>query len=116
MHYLMILLLCPLLLNCTDTREHDSRMAVKSLIAAPESKVRLAMSKVLTFGSYSLPDVEQEFHSALPEGRLRLLDVIERLGDQSAIPFLEFLSRWEPDSQVRQRAKVIAEALHQSRI
>jgi hypothetical protein len=96
---------------CTDEREQASRLVVKSLAAAPKDKAAREAEKVLSFGRYALPDIEQELQVSPLEGKLRLLDVLERLKDREALPFLDFLARWEREEAARKRAGQVAKAI-----
>jgi hypothetical protein len=96
-----------------EEREQATRRAVKSLVAAPEEYVAGERRRVVAFGRYALPDIEQEFHSADPGGRVRLLEALERLAQEESLPFLKLVARWDEDDAVRKRAaKVVATLDH----
>jgi hypothetical protein len=103
--------LCTLFLGCADDRERLCHIAAKSVVAAPENKARGEMDKLLSFGRYALPDIEQEFHAANATGRLRLLEVLRRLGLPEALPFLQVVVRWDGEEEVRRAAEEVARAL-----
>ena len=88
-------------------------MVTKSVVAAPESKARGEIDRLLAFGRYALPDIEQEFHGASTTGRLRLLEVLRRLRLPETIPFLEVVARWDTEQKVRKEAEAVAAALAQ---
>lgn len=95
--------------GCDDDNERRCRLAVKSLVAAPNDRASGELDKVVAFGRYALPDIEQEFHSASVTGRRRLLDALGRLRLDEARPFLVFVARWEVDPDVRRQAAHLAE-------
>ena len=97
--------------GCTDDRERACRLAVKSLVAAPDKHLRTEMAKVVAFGTYALPDIEQEMHGAPIKGRLRLLDAVRRIGSPEAVPLLDFLIRVDTDDAVRKEAQKVARQL-----
>lgn len=92
-------------------RERGSRIAARSLVAAPETKVEGELDRMVAFGPYALPDIEQEMHNAPVAGRLRLLRAIERIGSREAVPFLTFLASHDGDKLVRRRAATLARSL-----
>jgi hypothetical protein len=110
---LALLLLC----SCANEieRERACRLAVKSLVAAPPSKVPGELARVVKHGRYALPDIEQEMHQAPAGSRLRLLDAIERIGDAEAVPLLEFVARHDTEDRVRKRARYVARTLRRAR-
>jgi len=109
----VLLLFCLTLASCVNDldRERRCRLAVRSLAAAPQRAVESELDKVVAFGSYALPDIEQAMHSAPVAKRLRLLRAIERVQAPEAIPFLRFLARWDTDDAVRRTAKQTADQL-----
>ncbi len=106
-------LLSLLLVGCSDNRERPCHIAAKSVVAAPESKARGEMERLLAFGRYALPDIEQEFHGASTTGRLRLLEVLRRLRLPETIPFVEVVARWDAEDKVREEAKAVAAEIAQ---
>ena len=84
--WLMLVCLALLSAGCSKTeQERASRLAVKRVLAAPQAKLADEMRHIVAMGSYVLPDVVQEYHTAPPIGRLRLLDVLRRIGDPEAV-------------------------------
>ena len=111
MRFLLCLPACLGLLSCDADRERASHIAVKSLAAAPESKVPGEMQRVLALGRYALPDIEQEIHGASSRGRLRLLEALRRLKDREALPLVDTVARWDVDPGARALAKEVAQEL-----
>jgi hypothetical protein len=93
---------------CSDGDERRCHLAVKSLVAAPQSKVAGELDKVVAFGRYALVDIEQEYHAASGSGRRRLLDALDRLRLAEAQPFVEQIARGETDPTVREQAARLA--------
>jgi hypothetical protein len=109
-----VLLLSAVLLalaGCTDEREQPCRLAVRSLAAAPEDRAAGELKKVLAFGRYALPDIEQELHAASTTGRKRLIEALRKLREREAIPFLEIVARWDEEPEVRALAREVAASL-----
>jgi hypothetical protein len=94
---------------CTDSRERPCRIAVKSLALAPDNKAAGELVKVVAFGRYALPEIEQEYHYASTKGRLRYLDALRRIKDADAVRFLQVVARWDDDDAVRRTAKQVAD-------
>lgn len=92
-------------------REQRSRIAVRSLVAAPDHAVEGELNKVVALGHYALMDIEQVMHAAPVVGRLRLLRAMERIGSPEAIPLLRFLALRDTDDAVRRRAAQLARTL-----
>ena len=111
---LLLLLLLPLASACTDRRERPCRIAVKSLAAAPDSRAPGELEKVVAFGHYALPDIEQEFHATSLKGRLRYLDALRRIRSTDSVAFLETVARWDPDDAVRRGAADLARGLRRA--
>ena len=108
-----IVLVAALQAGCVDSteREQPCRIAVKSLAAAPENRAAGELQKVLRFGRYALPDIEQELQIASVVGRKRLLEALRRLREPESIPFLETVARWDEAKEVRALASEIASDL-----
>jgi len=91
--------------------EHASRIAARSLVAAPESKAPGEMAKVVALGTFVLPDVEQEMHTAPASGRKRLIEAMRRMDNPRCLTLLDFVARWDADDTVRRRARLAAAAI-----
>jgi hypothetical protein len=96
---------------CTDSRERPCRIAVKSLALAPDNKAAGELVKVVSYGRYALPEIEQEYHYASTKGRMRYLDAMQRIKDAEAVRFLRVVVRWDDNDAVRRRAKEVADEL-----
>jgi len=103
-----------LVTGCDDDRERKCQLAVRSLAAAPEAKAAHEMERVIAFGRYALPDIEQEIHTANVRGRERLLEAISRLRLTEALPLTEYVARWDESAQVRARAGLVSARLRSS--
>jgi hypothetical protein len=111
----ILALLMALVGSCVSTDEEWAcRLAVKRLVAAPERLVEAETRRVVAYGTYALPDIEQELHVAPAKGRLRLLEALRRIGSPESLPLLEFLGRRDTDDAVRERAAQIAAMLRRS--
>jgi hypothetical protein len=106
----LVLALTPAL-ACTDARERPCRIAVKSLGVAPDGKAAGELAKVVAFGHYALPDIEQEFHASTLKGRLRYLDALQRIRSSDSVAFLRTVARWDSDDAVRKGAAELARQL-----
>ena len=97
--------------GCSDNREYHSRAAVRALLKSKDSLVRHHRARLVSMGRYVLPDIEQEYQGTTCKGRLRLLDVLERMGDPEALHFLRHVARRDADSVCRKKAKQVIKAL-----
>lgn len=111
----LLLTFSTFLLACSDNQEYASRAAVKALLESKDSLVRHHRARLVTMGRYVLPDIEQEFQGASYKGRLRLLDVLERMGDPEALHLVRHVARWDEDSICRKRAQKVARTLAKSK-
>ena len=109
----LLALLAPVA-SCGRDVERQCRIAVRSLVAAPKNRVAGELDKVVAFGRYALPDIEQEFHSSSTAPRGRLLDALSRLNLRESIPFVELAARWEKDATVRSQAEAVLRKLRAS--
>lgn len=107
----LLLLVSFLLPACSDNREYASRAAVKSLLESKDSLVRHHRARLVTMGRFVLPDIEQEYQGTTYKGRMRLLDVLERMGDPEALHLVRHIARWDADSVCRERAAEVAKTL-----
>ena len=101
----------PLCSGCEDTREAKCRLWVQRLIKARTRQVEVAHKRVVAFGRYAIPEIEQEFPSATADQKIRLLEALGGIADKEAIPLLIIISERDPNSDVRERAKRIAKKL-----
>jgi hypothetical protein len=100
------------LLGCAaKDEERSSRLAIKRLVAAPEGKLPGELRRVVAMGTYVLPDIEQEMHSAPIQGRLRMVEAMRRINSAESLKLLDFLRRWDSDDTVRRRARLAATAI-----
>lgn len=115
---------CPSVLRCTlvvclvvvcgcagKDEERIARIAIKRLVAAPEGKLSGELRRVVAMGTYVLPDIEQEMHSAPIQGRLRMVEAMRRINSAESLKLLDFLVRWDSDDTVRRRARLAATAI-----
>lgn len=100
--------------GCQNDREDSCHLAVRSYAAAPAKAAETELAKVAAFGKLALPDIEQEFHDADRDTKLRLLTAVEQINDPQALPFLDFISRPGGDEQVSQRAREVAAKVHRA--
>ena len=114
-HILVLLAALLLLPACSDNREHASRAAVKALLDSKDSLVRHHRARLVAMGRYVLPDIEQEYQGAPYKGRLRLLDVLERMGDPEAVHLVRHIARWDEEDLCRERAKKVLLTLQKKR-
>lgn len=110
---MLLVLAATTLIGCAKDleREQRSRIAVRSLVAAPDHAVEGELNKVVALGHYALMDIEQTMHAAPVVGRLRLLRAIERIGSPEPIPLLRFLALHDSDDAVRRRAAQLTATL-----
>lgn len=111
----LILLAAVGLAACPSTdEERGARIAIKRLVAAPESKLPHELRRVVALGAFALPDIEQEMHTVPAAGRLRLVEAIRRIKSPESLHLLDFLARWDTDDTVRRRASRAAAAIRTS--
>jgi hypothetical protein len=90
--------------GCEDPAERNSQRAVRDLVKAKPEQQDRALDRVVALGRQALTDIEQEMHSAKPEGRVRLLHALRRIGQREALPLVRFIARWAEDPEVRRQA------------
>lgn len=92
-----------------DKQEQISRTRVEALAKSSSHSHRDALQRVIELGRFALVDIEQAFHSANDDGRLRLLEAIRRIGDPDALPFVQFIARSAPrvSLDVKQKAEAV---------
>ena len=97
--------------GCQHDREYEARLAVRRVIAAPVGKLPAEMKRTVAMGEYVLPDIEQAVHASPVAGRLRLVELMRRIGSPKSLPLLDLLARWDTDDAVRRRARQAAAAI-----
>ena len=90
--------------GCDNPAERTAQRAVRGLVKARPAQRDRALDRVVALGRLALTDIEQEMHSAKPEGRVRLLHALRRIGEREALPLVRFLARWAEDPEVRRQA------------
>jgi len=108
---MMLLLLWILPWGCDQRRERSMRIAVRSLAAAPKDRAAGELAKVVAYGFDALGDIEQEYQGADYTGRVRLIQALQHIGRQEAVPFLKFVARWGEEEELRQKAKQALESM-----
>jgi|GEM_PF-6387617 HEAT repeat protein len=90
---------------CDGKRESRSRAAAKYLAKARGPAINSARPHVVKFGSFALPDIEEQLSATTAQGRLNMIEALDAIGDPEAKPLLRILIRWAKDPLVRQSAE-----------
>jgi hypothetical protein len=64
-----------------------------------------AVAELERYGTRALPQIETALHSATPQGRVRLVQVMARIERTETVPLLRHLGLFDADGSVRKLAK-----------
>ncbi len=88
-----------LAIACEDTSYRDIGAEVKVLVRDSASTEDAARARLAAFGQKALPQIEIALHTAPERGRARLIQVLETIGDEEAVPILRHFAVYD-DSPV----------------
>jgi hypothetical protein len=93
---------------CTPTAcNNEERVVsreVEVLIGEPGPGIKAAKERLRARGRDAIAILETGLYQADALGRLRIIEVLEDIGDREAVPILRHLARRDDDQSVRERA------------
>jgi hypothetical protein len=81
--------------GCEDTSYRDIGAEVKVLVRDSNASEDAARARLAAFGRKALPQIEIALHTAPERGRARLLEVLQAIGDEEAIPILRHFAVYD---------------------
>ena len=88
--------------SCEESGHRDIQDEINILIKRNDALVSPATDRLARFGRLAIPQIETALHTAAPTGRLHLIDALERLGDEEAVPVLRHFAVYDVRPEARQ--------------
>jgi hypothetical protein len=98
----MLVTLCVAYGACEESAHRDIQDEINILTRRNDALVPPATDRLARFGRLAIPQIETAMHTAAPTGRLHLIDALDRLGDEDAIPVLRHFAIYDIRSEVQQ--------------
>lgn len=89
-------------ISCEESGHRDIQDEINILTRRNDALVPPATERLATFGRLAIPQIETALHTAAPSGRLHLVDALERLGDDEAVPILRHFAVYDVRPEVRE--------------
>jgi hypothetical protein len=87
---------------CEESAHRDIQDEINILTRRNDALVPPATDRLARFGRLAIPQIETAMHTAAPTGRLHLIDALDRLGDEDAIPILRHFAVYDTRPEVQQ--------------
>jgi hypothetical protein len=87
--------------GCDDLSYRDIGRDINVLTKRNDALVPPARDRLVAQGRRALPQIETALHTASVDGRLQLLDALDRIGDPEGVPVLRHFALHDPDPRVR---------------
>lgn len=89
---------------CSDHEDQAMLRDVETVATTDGRPARAAGDRLAAAGRRAIPLIETGLYTAEPDGRRRLVRVLERSGSDEALPILRHLAKHDPDPDVRDLA------------
>jgi hypothetical protein len=86
---------------CEEGAHREIQDEINILTRRNDALVPPATDRLARFGRLAIPHIETALHTAAPTGRLHLIEALERIGDDEAIPVLRHFAIYDIRSEVR---------------
>ena len=90
---------------CQDDVHKDIHGNIHVAVNRDDSFLAPAVAELERYGLAALPQIETALHSAKPDGRLRLVQVMARIDETDTVPLLRHLGLFDADERVRKLAE-----------
>jgi hypothetical protein len=87
---------------CEESGHRDIQDEINILIKRNDALVPPATDRLARFGRLAIPQIETALHTAAPTGRLHLIEALDRLGDEEAVPVLRHFAVYDVRPEARQ--------------
>jgi hypothetical protein len=87
---------------CEESAHRDIQDEINILTRRNDALVPPATDRLARFGRLAIPQIETAMHTAAPTGRLHLIDALDRIGDEEAIPVLRHFAVYDTRPEVQQ--------------
>jgi hypothetical protein len=98
------------LLACEDGSYRTIGADIRVLTGAPSERQEEAAARLSAVGRRAIPQIEIALHTAPDRGRVRLVSVLERLGDEETIPIFRHLAVFDESPEVREACERVLKA------
>jgi hypothetical protein len=101
-----VLAVAPALLPaCDDLSHQDIGDEINILVRRDDQLVPPATERLAAYKRRAIPQIETALHTSAPTGRLHLVDALDRIGDDEAVPVLRHAAVYDITPDVRQAAE-----------
>jgi hypothetical protein len=87
--------------GCEEGAHREIQDEINILTRRNDALVPPATERLAGFGRLAIPQIETALHTAAPTGRLHLIEALERIGDDEAIPILRHFAVYDVRAEVR---------------
>lgn len=94
-------------ISCEESGHRDIQDEINILTRRNDALVPPATERLATFGRLAIPQIETALHTAAPNGRIHLIDALERLGDDEAVPILRHFAVYDVRPEVREACAAV---------
>ncbi|MES1204769.1 MAG: HEAT repeat domain-containing protein [Pseudomonadota bacterium] len=89
---------------CEESAHRDIQDEINILTRRNDALVPPATARLARFNRIAIPQIETALHTAAPTGRLHLIEALERIGDDEAVPILRHFAVYDTRPEVRRAA------------
>jgi hypothetical protein len=90
---------------CEDDIHKDIHGNIHVVVNRDDAFLAPAVAELERYGLAALPQIETALHSAKPDGRVRLVQVMARISQTETVPLLRHLGLFDADERVRKLAQ-----------
>jgi hypothetical protein len=95
------------LCGCEDQSYREIGREVSVLVRRDDGLVPPAQERLAAFGRRALPQIETAMHTAPLHGRLALIEVLDRISDEEAVPVLRHFAVYDSAPEVRESCEAV---------
>lgn len=89
------------LAGCEEGAHRDIQDEINILTRRNDALVPPATDRLARYGRLAIPQIETALHTAAPTGRLHLIEALDRIGDDEAVPVLRHVAVYDVRPDVR---------------
>jgi hypothetical protein len=96
--------------GCEDQSYRSIGAQINIIARRDDGLVPPAQKRLVAFGPRALPQIETALHTAPLRGRLRLVQALDAIGDEEAVPILRHFAVYDADQEIRRSCEAVLRA------